>query len=86
MKNVFQSTLLSVDDSDDNSDDDSDDDSDDEDKSLSRVLSCRVCLVNVPIILLLCGHVFCKYCSNRLVKCPFCKRKLILKTVNMFFS
>jgi len=65
------------------SDDDSDSDNDDESSTLFP--TCRICLVNLPTVALLaCGHVLCKSCSKKVIRCPFC-RKAVLDRKYLFF-
>jgi len=64
---------------------DSDDDSDSDEEPSGETISCRVCLVNLPIVALLaCGHVLCKSCSKKVIRCPFC-RKVVLGRKYLFF-
>lgn len=67
------------------SDDSDDDDDSDSDEEQSSVINCRICLVNLPTVALLaCGHVLCKNCSKKVVRCPFC-RKAVLGRKHLFF-
>lgn len=60
-------------------------DDEEEEPPPADTVNCRVCFENLPtIVLLSCGHVLCKYCSKRVVKCPFC-RKIIVQRKNLFF-
>lgn len=58
-------------------------DREDEDDSSACIVSCKIFFVNLPIILLSYRHLLCKYCLNRLIKCPFC-REPILKRIVIF--
>lgn len=60
-------------------------DNSDEELPPAGNINCRICLENLPtIVLLACGHVICKRCSNKVIKCPFC-RKVILGRRNLYF-
>ena len=56
---------------------------DEEDEEISeetQVVSCKVCLENLPKVVFSCGHCSCISCANKLNKCHICRKTISKKT------
>jgi len=49
------------------------------DEEAKEVISCKVCLVNIPKVIFSCGHCMCISCANKLNDCHMCMTKISKK-------